>query len=138
MCVGSIKEVLPPGQKEFCLPASWHEDQVSCESKYEKKLLIYTETSGNPLRQQVCFVNDVQTNKSLELCEGGVWYNEDLITKFKALFYTRYFEGLSHLWGNANSPGVEHILGVYKRAVNIGKKFQDFFSILLTQLFIRH
>ena len=55
MCAGSIKKFYLPGQK-FCLPASWHEDQVSCESKYEKRVVDSTDANGNPLRQQVCFL----------------------------------------------------------------------------------
>ena len=137
------------GMDHFCLGAEqWNDSQSDCENTYAIKteevpenpssaqdssdgVSSYdqadsngsTEQNNDTQEEDVCYVNGVRNRQiDIKFCFGGMW-SEKIGVKLPYLYYTRLFEGLQWLWGQADSDGTNHTFGHYKNARDTMKLF---------------
>ncbi len=131
------------GMDHFCLGAEqWNDSQSDCEKTYSIKTEEvpqdsqdgvssydqadndgYSESDNETQEEDVCYVDGVRNRQiDIKFCFGGMW-SEKIGVKLPYLYYTRLFEGLQWLWGQADSEGTNHTFGHYKNARDTMKLF---------------
>ena len=102
-------------QTPSCFGAEHWTTQLECESEYE------WDDSGDH-----CDVNGYMDSAVTEVdCVGGRWFPGSDYIKMKYVYYTRLFEGLQWLWGEANSRGLNDYFSMYSKARNTLRSFAD-------------
>lgn len=106
----------------FCYLAEHWENKEDCIAKYDYEVSSCIRNPSGE-RQSV----DVDDSDD---CNPGVWLDSKYAINTKYMYYSRLFEGLQWLWGTADSPGVNHMFGTYKKAKAIGEKTKDQYKIM--------